>query len=510
MISVSLLANMEIKPTVSKELCIGDPDFCICEDCHSGRASVSKKRGPNVRSFSPVSTAPAPKRSRFSQVDDEKAAQLAKGNRSKNTASSTAWAVNVFDAWMKERRSRESGGDHVPEDFLTRPETDISSLNRWLARFVAEARNKDGKPYSPVCVQSLLAGILRHMREINIDTPNFIDKGDRRFRELHGVVESVLCDLRRNGIGAEVKHAPVISPEEEEQLWASGTLGIDTPSKLQRSVFFYLGKVCCIRGGEEQRNLKPSQFKRQTNPDRYLYIENGSKNNSGANLKVPNKVVPIYAVPAQKQRCLVYLLDVYLSKLPKYAFESDIFYLRPKLSVPAKGDSPWFFDQPVGKEKLRTMVRDMCSDAGISEKTNHSLRATGATAMFSANVPEKLIQSRTGHRSLQALRVYERPSEEQHQAVSNILVSGDKSRKFGTEVQNINTPGTAQRSLEVQKVSTARGMSTIGALPGALFGNLSNCTINITPQNFVVNMGQSIAQVEDEFDSITANMSIDF
>ena len=120
--------------------------------------------------------------------------------------------------------------------------------------------------------------------------------------------------------------------------------------------------------------------------------------------------------------------------------------------------------------------------------------------MFSANVPEKLIQSRTGHRSLQALRVYERPSEEQHQAVSNILVSGDKSRKFGTEVQNINTPGTAQRSLEVQKVSTARGMSTIGALPGALFGNLSNCTINITPQNFVVNMGQSIAQVEDEFD----------
>ena len=88
----------------------------------------------------------------------------------------------------------------------------------------------------------------------------------------------------------------------------------------------------------------------------------------GANLKVPNKVVPIYAVPAQKQRCLVYLLDVYLSKLPKYAFESDIFYLRPKLSVPAKGDSPWFFDQPVGKEKLRTMVRDMCSDAGIEDQ----------------------------------------------------------------------------------------------------------------------------------------------
>jgi integrase len=35
--------------------------------------------------------------------------------------------------------------------------------------------------------------------------------------------------------------------------------------------------------------------------------------------------------------------------------------------------------------------------------TNHSLRATGATRLFEANVPEKLIQERTGHRSIDAL-----------------------------------------------------------------------------------------------------------
>ena len=88
---------------------------------------------------------------------------------------------------MKYRRSRESG-DQVPEDFLTRLVTEISSLNHWLFGFVAEARNKDGKPYSPVSVQSLLTGILRHMREINIDTPNFMDKGDRRFRRVSYVI----------------------------------------------------------------------------------------------------------------------------------------------------------------------------------------------------------------------------------------------------------------------------------------------------------------------------------
>lgn len=54
--------------------------------------------------------------------------------------------------------------------------------------------------------------------------------------------------------------------------------------------------------------------------------------------------------------------------------------------------------------------------------------------MFASNVPEKLIQARTGHRSLESLRLYERPSDEQHQAVSDILTTG--KRQAFMEVQN--------------------------------------------------------------------------
>ena len=42
--------------------------------------------------------------------------------------------------------------------------------------------------------------------------------------------------------------------------------------------FFYVGKTCCLRGGDEQRNLNLSQFTRYNNPDRYIYSEHGSKN----------------------------------------------------------------------------------------------------------------------------------------------------------------------------------------------------------------------------------------
>lgn len=108
------------------------------------------------------------------------------------------------------------------------------------------------------------------------------------------------------------------------------------------TVFFYAGKVFCLRGGVEQRGLKVSQFQRHYSPDHYIYIENGSKNNSGANLKIQNKVVSVYANPSSDERCLVALLDKYLSKLPPVAFEKDVFYMKPRTATPSDADSPWY------------------------------------------------------------------------------------------------------------------------------------------------------------------------
>ncbi len=57
------------------------------------------------------------------------------------------------------------------------------------------------------------------------------------------------------------------------------------------------------------------------------------------------------------------------------------------------------------------MLPNLCEEAGVERQTNHSLHVTGATAMFHANIPEKVIQSRTGHLSLKALRTYENTTD---------------------------------------------------------------------------------------------------
>ena len=77
----------------------------------------------------------------------------------------------------------------------------------------------------------------------------------------------------------------------------------------------------------------------------------------------------------------------------------------------------------------------MCQEAGVDgKKTNHSLRATGATQLYQSGVPEKLIQERTGHRSLEALRVYERTNKAQHKAVSSTL-SATKQVAYSHQVR---------------------------------------------------------------------------
>jgi len=72
----------------------------------------------------------------------------------------------------------------------------------------------------------------------------------------------------------------------------------------------------------------------------------------------------------------------------------------------------------------------MCEKGGVlGHKTNHSLQATGTTRIFEAGVPDKIIKNCTGHHSVTALHVYERPSTEQQKAVSSIL-AGRKSEMF--------------------------------------------------------------------------------
>ena len=157
-----------------------------------------------------------------------------------------------------------------------------------------------------------------------------------------------------------------------------------------------------LRGGSEHRELKLSQIKKNTSPEgreRYTYTEHVSKNCRGGigQLELSHKVVHQFRDDRLGERCHVFILDKYYSKLPACALDQDVFYLCLITKVPTKPAAPWFTSAPIGKNTLSKMVKTMCEQASIDGKrTNHSLRATGITTMFQAGLPEKVIQDRVG------------------------------------------------------------------------------------------------------------------
>ena len=209
----------------------------------------------------------------------------------------------------------------------------------------------------------------------------------------------------------------------------------------------------------------------------YTYKEHTSKTKNGSfrKLHIQNKVVPIYECKEAGQQCPVYILDKYISKLPSEAVSNDIFFFRPLDKIPSNDSMPWYIgSQPVGRNTLDQKLRKMCQMAGIDGNiSNHSLRATSATHMFQMGVPERVIQERTGHRTVEALRTYERTSEEQHQAVSNVLSSSTSTPPYQYQ------PNSQVQKLQCQQIKASSSNIIPASSCPFTFENLHGCTINI-------------------------------
>ena len=121
-----------------------------------------------------------------------------------------------------------------------------------------------------------------------------------------------------------------LTESDEKKLWDRGIIGLDTPQSLLNAVFYYNGRNFGLRGIRERHNLCFSQIVGLTNPDRYQYIEHGSKNNAGGIdvFKLDVKNVTVTAMKDSMQ-CHVRILDTYLSHLPNDIPLNSQFYLRP-------------------------------------------------------------------------------------------------------------------------------------------------------------------------------------
>ena len=188
---------------------------------------------------------------------------------------------------------------------------------------------------------------------------------------------------------------------------------------------FYSGLHFALWSGKEHRQLRwsPWQIQLVETPGKSSYViyrEDVFKNHPGGlkGRNVKPKVVYHHQNTVNPQHCFIHLLKKYLSLCPSDA-PADAFYLQPSRTP---SQTFWFSQRLLGYHPVSSTVARICKSAGIEGyKTNHLLRATSTNRLYQSGVDEQLVMERSGHRSIERAQSYKRTSDEQRQALSDIL-----------------------------------------------------------------------------------------
>ena len=350
---------------------------------------------------------------------DEEVIKMRQNAVPQKTRQDTGYCVRVWDAWASNRNQSSNAEDTI-QPLL---QLSLEKLQYWFSRFVLEARKKDGTEYPPNSLYHIVCGLMRYLRQNGRPSIDFFKDSD--FSTFRQTLDAEMKRLKSTGLGSKPKQAEPLTEVDEEKLWQAKVLGDHSPQALLNTIIFMNGVYFALRSGAEHRQLrhKPCQIQLIENSGErpYLeYSEDVSKNHPGGlkSRKIRPKIVQHHGNPDSPDRCFVCLFKLYSSLCPANR-PDHAFYLSP-LANPK--DSCWYSHTPLGHNKLRNAVAEMCKQAGISGyHTNHSLRATAATRLYCAGVDEQMVMERTGHRSLEGIRSYKRTSKEQRMALSDIL-----------------------------------------------------------------------------------------
>ena len=326
------------------------------------------------------------------------------------------WVVKMYTDWRDFRNYQVDPQNPIWCDLNVKESINAQDLCFALTRFITEVRKVDGTMFPGKTLYEIIVCVQMHLETMGFNY-KLID--DPEFSVLKFTLDNVMKARVASGIGINISQAQVITFSQEDQIWMSGQLGFDHPVQLLNTVVFTLGMALALRAGKEHRALRGMGFNSQIkwkmdrNGQRYFtYTEDiGLKTNKGGlkHRKVQPKVVDVYAI-SDTRRCPVRILYKYFCRMPINR-KCSALYLRP---IPTyTGGDRWFYDAPVGVNKLQSIVKTVCRNAGLEGKyTNHSLRSTAATRMYHNACDEQMIQEVTGHRSL-AVRQYKRTSNAQ-------------------------------------------------------------------------------------------------
>ena len=336
-----------------------------------------------------------PKKRVFGASTKEDQQKLISDAVPKSTHSATQYWVRLFTDYCKDQKASTTNFSSIP----------IPELSDLVGSFYVDAKTRHGTPFSKNSLLAARSAIQRHlssMREINIFS-------DEAFARTNKLLDGVLKARKRAGNEPAVKHKEPLSEDDLGKLRTYFEDVVETTDaiKLAFYVWYQLTLHFCLRGGEMQSKLtKRDLVFESIDGQDVLRLGTSfmSKNHQGgltgsdwSSAGVINDQTQLTAIKR------------YLDKL--HPDQDRLFQRAVKPGKLPADMSCWYTRSPLSHNLLAGMMKRLSELADLSMAyTNHCVRATCITNMKRSGIDDRRICSVSGHRNVQSLSAYDRPT----------------------------------------------------------------------------------------------------
>ena len=177
------------------------------------------------------------------------------------------------------------------------------------------------------------------------------------------------------GKGNKPNHAEPLSPYEEERLWTSGILDVNSsnPATLQNTMWFWNAKLLGLRGADEHRQMQWGDLTFETDVNNKPFLqfnERTTKTRTGQHKNI-RPFQPTNFPSQNPERCPIVCYKNFMKARPQdFSKKDSPFYLEIKYN--RKNGDVCSFKKIALEEKMGGIFKKMCSAAGIMGEKNKS------------------------------------------------------------------------------------------------------------------------------------------
>ncbi|XP_045163862.2 uncharacterized protein LOC123528196 [Mercenaria mercenaria] len=434
--------------------------------------------------------------SRFQHVNSDDINTFIDQQSNKNTLTKTMNDLKLLNSFFNEPAVGETRLLH---------EIPVSELAPLLSRFLLSVKKSNSEDYEPGSLRGMVSSFDRQLRRYNYG--EYIATGPG-FAQVREVLKSKQKQLKRDGKGNLPRKSEAISDEELSVLWESKQMGASTPDSILQTLWFYNTVHFGLRGCAEHRDMcwGDINLKEDENGNEYLeFTERQTKTRTGENPRDVRTVRPkIWCNVANPERCPVQIYKLYAKKRPSgYSEPTHPFYIASTTKPLPCDEDTWFKRNPVGINKLQSMMKRMVQSSGINTDkrlSNHSARKYLVQKLNNNNVPANHIMQISGHKNISSINNYSHINDNQHKEISKILYSSsstahpnpdtDKANYTAYPLNQVNTYSTPSVATSMHSNSTSNinltgGFQSLfaGPIHGGTFNVYINHANNVSPPN---------------------------